>query len=461
MRPGRRRRGARRRGRGPARPPRSGTDKVIRQLEAPAQPPPLRRAGRAARRRSGRPARAGPHRRLRRGRPRLRPEAPGELQRELRVRARLMFSGRKRVEATGIDAGSRSASSAPASAASGWGSASRRRASTSSRSSSAARRVGGVWRANTYPGRRLRRPLAPLLVLVRAGPRLVAPLRAAGRDPALPRGLRRRASGSARTSASAPRWRRPTSTRLPARWTLRPTDGESHAFDVLVTACGQLTPPDDARDPGPRGVRGPRLPLGRVGPRGRPRRQAGRGDRHRRQRDPVRPRDRARRRAARRSTSARRPGSCRKPTAPTREWERRLFRRFPAARRRQPARHLRASRGRHLRLHRAPLGAAPLRGGRRPLPPRRAAATPSCGRKATPDYPIGCKRVLITNDWYPTLARPDVELVDGPVERITPSGVVGADGVERAGRRDRLRHRLPARTTSSPRWRSAGSTGAT
>ena len=52
--------------------------------------------------------------------------------------------------------------------------------------------------------------------------------------------------------------------------------------------------------------------------------------------------------------------------------------------------------------------------------------------KATPDYEMGCKRVLITSDWYETLRRPDVELHGDGVERITRNGVVGADGVERA-----------------------------
>ena len=44
---------------------------------------------------------------------------------------------------------------------------------------------------------------------------------------------------------------------------------------------------------------------------------------------------------------------------------------------------------------------------------------------------MGCKRVLITSDWYPTLERDNVELVTGRVERITAGGVVGPDGVER------------------------------
>ena len=46
-----------------------------------------------------------------------------------------------------------------------------------------------------------------------------------------------------------------------------------------------------------------------------------------------------------------------------------------------------------------------------------------------PDYPLGCKRILISNDWYPTLFRPNVKVVTTPVERITPTGVqsAGAD----------------------------------
>ena len=50
-------------------------------------------------------------------------------------------------------------------------------------------------------------------------------------------------------------------------------------------------------------------------------------------------------------------------------------------------------------------------------------------RAATrPDYPIGCKRVLVTNDWLPTLARPDVELVTSSITRVVPEGIETADG---------------------------------
>jgi cation diffusion facilitator CzcD-associated flavoprotein CzcO len=49
----------------------------------------------------------------------------------------------------------------------------------------------------------------------------------------------------------------------------------------------------------------------------------------------------------------------------------------------------------------------------------------------TPHFSPGCKRLLISNDWYPTLARPDVDLVTAGIDRITPRGVRTVDGAER------------------------------
>ena len=43
-------------------------------------------------------------------------------------------------------------------------------------------------------------------------------------------------------------------------------------------------------------------------------------------------------------------------------------------------------------------------------------------RRLTPDYPIGCKRVLFSNDWYPALVQPNVEVVTDPVQEITAAG---------------------------------------
>jgi len=50
----------------------------------------------------------------------------------------------------------------------------------------------------------------------------------------------------------------------------------------------------------------------------------------------------------------------------------------------------------------------------------------------TPDYLIGCKRVLLSNDFLPTLNRPDVEVVTSPIVQVTADGVVTADGRVRA-----------------------------
>jgi cation diffusion facilitator CzcD-associated flavoprotein CzcO len=48
-----------------------------------------------------------------------------------------------------------------------------------------------------------------------------------------------------------------------------------------------------------------------------------------------------------------------------------------------------------------------------------------------PDYPVGCKRVLISDDWYPALQQPNVELVTDPIERFVPEGVRTRDGALR------------------------------
>src|SRR5690606_126563 len=53
---------------------------------------------------------------------------------------------------------------------------------------------------------------------------------------------------------------------------------------------------------------------------------------------------------------------------------------------------------------------------------------PELRKKLTPDYPIGCKRILITDDFYPALMRPNVSLVTEGISRVTPKGVETADG---------------------------------
>src|SRR5215471_5823679 len=72
--------------------------------------------------------------------------------------------------------------------------------------------------------------------------------------------------------------------------------------------------------------------------------------------------------------------------------------------------------------------AAPMQLWRRQLS---AVADPRLREKCMPGYVMGCKRVLFSNDWYPTLNRPNVDLVTDPIERIVPGGLVTADGVTR------------------------------
>lgn len=59
---------------------------------------------------------------------------------------------------------------------------------------------------------------------------------------------------------------------------------------------------------------------------------------------------------------------------------------------------------------------------------RRQVKDPGLRRKLRPDYALGCKRVLFSNDWYPSLTRGHVELVDHPVAGVEPDGVRTTDG---------------------------------
>jgi cation diffusion facilitator CzcD-associated flavoprotein CzcO len=49
----------------------------------------------------------------------------------------------------------------------------------------------------------------------------------------------------------------------------------------------------------------------------------------------------------------------------------------------------------------------------------------------TPTYPIGCKRVLVSDDYFPVFNEPQVELVTSGIERFVPAGVRTRDGRER------------------------------
>ena len=56
---------------------------------------------------------------------------------------------------------------------------------------------------------------------------------------------------------------------------------------------------------------------------------------------------------------------------------------------------------------------------------------PELRRKVTPNFEVGCKRILISNGWYPAIARDDVELVTDGIAEVRGSAVVTKDGTER------------------------------
>lgn len=56
---------------------------------------------------------------------------------------------------------------------------------------------------------------------------------------------------------------------------------------------------------------------------------------------------------------------------------------------------------------------------------------PVLAKKLTPEYTIGCKRVLISNKYFPTFNRDNVELVTDGIKEIREHSIVTQDGVER------------------------------
>ncbi|MFF4017975.1 flavin-containing monooxygenase [Streptomyces sp. NPDC001843] len=60
----------------------------------------------------------------------------------------------------------------------------------------------------------------------------------------------------------------------------------------------------------------------------------------------------------------------------------------------------------------------------------RAVKDPALRARLTPDYRIGCKRILLSSEYYPALARPNVDVVASGLAEVRGSTVVGADGSE-------------------------------
>lgn len=61
----------------------------------------------------------------------------------------------------------------------------------------------------------------------------------------------------------------------------------------------------------------------------------------------------------------------------------------------------------------------------------KSVADPTLRARLTPSYTMGCKRVLLSNDYYPALAQPNVEVITDGVGEVRPRSIVGRDGIER------------------------------
>jgi cation diffusion facilitator CzcD-associated flavoprotein CzcO/acetyl esterase/lipase len=280
--------------------------------------------------------------------------------------------------------------------------------------------VGGVWLANTYPGAacdvpshlysfasvpgRWSRRFAPQPDILRY---LTDVARARGITPRL------------RTEVTEARW---DDTR--AEWHLDLASGGTIEADVLVPACGQLSRPAVPRLPGLDSFRGPAFHSAQW-------------------RHDV---DLTGRRVAVVGTGASAiqfvPAIVDRVAAMT------VFQRTPpylipkpdAAYGRSPHRTLRPWRAAarafwtlffeagSLGFTRFPAVSAPFRWAFEGLL-RTQVADPELRERLRPDYPAGCKRILISSDWYPAITKPHVDLVTEAISEVTPDGVRTADGV--------------------------------
>jgi cation diffusion facilitator CzcD-associated flavoprotein CzcO len=287
-------------------------------------------------------------------------------------------------------------------------------------------RVGGVWQHNTYPGAACDVPshlyefsFAPNRWSRRYSPR--AEIRAYVEGVARRFGvLDRIRTGTEVKSAAWDEGRR--------IWRLE-TDAGPHEAQVLVTACGQLSVPKTPRIPGLESFEGPAFHTAEwrhdVDLAGKRVAVVGTGCSAIQVVPAIQPT------AGRLDVYQRSPGwTLPKGDFAYSERARALFRRFPALRR--------LDRTATFAFHE--LAAAALTRHRWLLPAFRAMGRrqinaaikdPGLRSRVTPSDEFGCKRVMLTDDWYPALAQPNVELVSERIAAVTPTGIRDAPGVER------------------------------
>jgi len=288
-------------------------------------------------------------------------------------------------------------------------------------------RVGGVWHHNTYPGAACDVPSHLYEFSFAPNPRWsrrYAPqseIQAYLEDVARDHGVLDRVRTA--TEVSGASW---DDTR--GRWVLQTSAGR-HEADVLVSACGQLSVPKQPTLAGLERFDGPVFHTARwrhdVDLAGKRVAVVGTGCSAIQVVPAIEPT------TAHLDIYQRSPGW----TFPKMDFAysahtQRLFERYPALQ----------------RLDRAAvfgfmeLGAAAMTSQRWLLKPFRAVARQQIGRtirdpelrrKVTPSDELGCKRLMLTDEWYRTLTRPHVALITEAIAEVTPGAIRTVDGTER------------------------------
>jgi cation diffusion facilitator CzcD-associated flavoprotein CzcO len=288
-------------------------------------------------------------------------------------------------------------------------------------------RIGGVWHHNTYPGAACDVPSHLYEFSFAPNPRWsrrYAPqqeIQAYLEDVARAHGAHERIRTG--TEVRSARW-----DEARGKWLLATSAGP-HEADVLITACGQLSVPKAPALPGLDEFAGPAFHTARwrhdLELAGRRVAVIGTGCSAIQVVPAIQPI------VAGVDVYQRSPGwTFPKMDFAYSERTQRLFERFPLLQ----------------RLDRAAifafmeLGAAAMTSQRWLLGPFRtiarrqitsAISDPRLREKVTPRDELGCKRLMLTDEWYPTLTRPNVELVTEPIDQVTRHGIRTRGGVER------------------------------
>jgi cation diffusion facilitator CzcD-associated flavoprotein CzcO len=287
-------------------------------------------------------------------------------------------------------------------------------------------RVGGVWHDNTYPGAAC--DVASHLYEFSFAPnprcsRRYAPqaeIQAYLEDVAVREGVLDRI----RTSTEV---QRASFDEARARWVLETSAG-THEADLLVTACGQLSVPSIPTLPGLDGFEGPAFHSARwhgdVSVAGKRVAVVGSGCSAIQIVPAIAPI------AGQVDVYQRSPGwTLPKLDAPYGARAQQLFARFPVLQRLDREANFYFMEIGTLALTSQPRLRPILQAvGRRQI--TKAIKDPELRRKVTPTDEIGCKRMMLTDDWYPTLTRPNVSLITDRISDVTPGGIRTDDGVE-------------------------------